>query len=205
MTGRVVAILTTAKGGVLQPIEQATLEIGRGMVGDRYYGRMITVVDIRLEHAKGFYNAVDAVARERRFLARLESPPEDQMVSFVRTNIERGTPHVVALDQDMVVGWADIKPATPPLMSHVGTLGMGVIASHRHQGLGARLLEAVLRKASASGLERVELEVRTDNLPAIALYERAGFLVEGKKARAMRVDGLDVDMLQMARFVCPGA
>jgi MOSC domain-containing protein YiiM len=38
MTGRVVAILTTAEGGgVLQPVEQATLESGRGMVGDRYY------------------------------------------------------------------------------------------------------------------------------------------------------------------------
>lgn len=38
MIGTVVSILTTREaGGVLQPVGQAILESGKGMVGDRYY------------------------------------------------------------------------------------------------------------------------------------------------------------------------
>jgi ribosomal protein S18 acetylase RimI-like enzyme len=166
---------------------------------------LFNVVDVRLEHAQGFREAVDAVAREGRYLARLEAPPMDQMIDFVRTNIECGNPHVVALNKDAVVGWADIRPAGPPLMKHCGTLGMGVVASYRGQGLGGRLLEAVLARSWAFGLQRVELEVRSDNALAIALYERLGFLIEGRKVRAMCVDGEYFDMLQMARLRDPAS
>ena len=58
----------------------------------------VTVVPIRDEHIAGYHAAVDAVARERRFLAMTEAPPFAMAQGFVRGNIERGNPHVVALD-----------------------------------------------------------------------------------------------------------
>ena len=40
MTGKVVAIVTTAAAGMpMQPVTEATLESGKGLVGDRYYRR----------------------------------------------------------------------------------------------------------------------------------------------------------------------
>jgi ribosomal protein S18 acetylase RimI-like enzyme len=118
------------------------------------------------------------VASERRFLARTEAPPQEQMLAFVRTNIDALNPHVVALDAGRVVGWADIRPSNVPAMSHCGTLGMGVLAAYRGQGLGRRLLDAVVLKAWQAGLERIELEVRHDNDPAIALYESSGTVMD---------------------------
>ncbi len=158
-----------------------------------------------MEHAAGFREAVDAVARERRFLARTEAPPLEQMLAFVRTNIDAPNPHVVALDTGRVVGWADIRPSSAPAMRHCGTLGMGVLASYRGQGLGRRLLDAVVLKAWEAGLERIELEVRLDNEPAIALYESTGFLHEGLKVRGMLIDGSYVDMVQMGLLKSPVA
>ena len=38
------------------------------------------------------------------------------------------------------------------------------------------------------------------NAPAIRLYERHGFAVEGRKAKAALTDGAYVDMLSMARL-----
>jgi ribosomal protein S18 acetylase RimI-like enzyme len=166
---------------------------------------LITVTDITMEHAAGFREAVDAVASERRFLARTEAPPQEHMLAFVQTNIDASNPHVVALDDGHVVGWADIRPSNAPAMRHCGTLGMGVLAAYRGQGLGRRLLDAVVSRAWNAGLERVELEVRLDNEPAIALYERTGFLREGLKVRGMLIDGSYVDMVQMGLLKSPFA
>ena len=45
----------------------------------------------------------------------------------------------------------------------------------RGQGLGAALLDAAEREARKRGRGAIRLEVRTDNKPAIALYEERGY------------------------------
>lgn len=54
---------------------------------------------------------------------------------------------------------------------------------HRGQGLGAKVMAALLEKAREMGLSPVSLEVRESNAPAIALYEKFGFTVAGKRPR----------------------
>jgi ribosomal-protein-alanine N-acetyltransferase len=49
----------------------------------------------------------------------------------------------------------------------------------RGQGLGSRLLQAVIAEAARLGASYATLEVRRSNLPAIRLYERAGFSQAG--------------------------
>jgi ribosomal-protein-alanine acetyltransferase len=53
----------------------------------------------------------------------------------------------------------------------------------RNQGLGADIMAALLGKAREMGLSPVSLEVRESNAPAIALYEKFGFTVAGKRPR----------------------
>lgn len=60
------------------------------------------------------------------------------------------------------------------------------IATHpdcRRQGLAARVLCALLDEARARGIASVTLEVRVSNAAAIALYEKFGFVVVGKRPR----------------------
>ena len=45
----------------------------------------------------------------------------------------------------------------------------------RGRGLASCLLEALLDRARQKGIDRIYLEVRTSNTPAIALYKKAGF------------------------------
>src|SRR6185436_5171594 len=109
--------------------------------------------------AKAVSVLVDAVARERRYLAATVGFSEEATASFIASVTAAKGVHLVALVDDAVVGWCDITPASFEGMTHVGRLGMGVKVGFRGQGIGRGLLEAALNRAFRQGLERVELEV----------------------------------------------
>mgnify|MGYP001201254272 CR=1 FL=1 len=60
-------------------------------------------------------------------------------------------------------------------------LTVAVARSHRREGLGWRLMDAVLRKLHADRAEALFLEVDETNLPAVGLYRRLGFHQVGKR------------------------
>lgn len=157
----------------------------------------VTIRPITPEDAESFHACLDIVAREARFLALLEAPPLDRVKDFVATNVKNRVPQVVALSGGKVVGWCDIQPGWHDTLKHCGSLGMGLLPEHRGQRLGEALLLEGLDLATAIGITRVELEVRADNGPAIALYRRLGFVQEGIKPHGMRVHGHYIDTIGM--------
>jgi ribosomal-protein-alanine N-acetyltransferase len=65
-------------------------------------------------------------------------------------------------------------------------LTVAVARSHRRQGLGWRLMDAVLRELHAQRAEALFLEVDENNAPAIALYRQLGFREVGRRANYYR-------------------
>jgi RimJ/RimL family protein N-acetyltransferase len=151
------------------------------------------------DRIEAYHGCIDAVARERRWLASTEAPPLQETRPWAtRFYLERGFPCFLALDAERVVGWADAHPLDRSIFAHVASIGMGVLSSHRGGGLGTRLLGAVIAAARAHGIERLELQVFADNAPAQALYHKHGFVVEGVKRRAKKLDGAYDDIVLMA-------
>lgn len=74
-------------------------------------------------------------------------------------------------------------------VAQVMTIGVAPAAQRR--GLGALLLTALLDHARDLGAEAALLEVRVDNEPAIALYERFGFTVLGRRRRYYQPEDVD--------------
>lgn len=141
---------------------------------------------------------LDVVAREKRFLALTEAPPEEECFSFYRGLIESHSPMFIALVNEQVVGWCDIQFAFGQSRRHVGSLGMGLLPANRGRGIGTPLIQSAIGDAWANGLSRIELTVRTDNNVARKLYERIGFEHEGIKRRSMLFDGIYYDAYAMA-------
>lgn len=165
----------------------------------------ISIVPIAESHAEGFHACLDAVAREKKFLAQVEALPLERIQSFVRESVTSGAAQFVAVDGTLVVGWCDIFPAWAHAIKHCGSLGMGLLPDYRGRGIGQQLLSACLAKARANGVTRVELEARADNERAINLYERMGFVREAVKRRAMRFEGVYYDAVQMSLIFEDGA
>jgi putative acetyltransferase len=109
---------------------------------------------------------------------------------------------VVAERGGVVVGSAGVHPAGPALRRrHAMHLGISVAPAMQGQGVGSALMAALVDYADRwAQVLRLELTVFTDNLPAIALYRRFGFQIEGThRAYALR-DGVYVDAHAMARL-----
>jgi ribosomal protein S18 acetylase RimI-like enzyme len=157
------------------------------------------IVPITEEHISGFRAAVDAVARERRYLAFLEAPPLENVTRFVLDNIEHGYPQFFVASADTVVGWSDVLPnRTRVIYSHCGTLGVGLLPDFRGKGIGRKLMGQTIDAAFAFGLTRIELTVREENVNAIALYKSLGFEIEGLHRNAVCIEGQYENLYSMA-------
>jgi GNAT superfamily N-acetyltransferase len=161
----------------------------------------IQIVPMAEEYIPSYHKCLDAIARERRYLAFVQAPPLESSHEFILSNIAQGAPAFVAIKRDEVGGWCDITPMRLVGFTHCGRLGMGVRKDFRRLGIGQRLIQWTLGEAKQRGLERIELEVLASNTPAIKLYEKMGFVVEGVKKKARRLDGAYDDLVQMALFI----
>jgi RimJ/RimL family protein N-acetyltransferase len=145
-----------------------------------------------------FRETLDAVCRERRYLAFLEAPSQEECTAFVRDHIARRTTQFVAVEGGRLIGWCDVVPMSRTLSRHCGVLGIGVLSGFRGRGVGMALMRAALQGAREYGLTRVELTVRAHNTAAMRLYERLGFAHEGVKRNAVLLDGRHEDLVCMA-------
>ena len=99
-----------------------------------------------------------------------------------------------------VVGSIDISRKRNRL-AHVASIGMAVHDDYQNRGIGTELMKAALDMTDNwLNIRRVELDVYTDNLPAVHLYEKFGFVREGVRKRLAFREGEYVDAYHMARL-----
>ena len=60
-------------------------------------------------------------------------------------------------------------------MSHRAEFGISVVKSEWGQGIGSALLQKCIMYAKEHAIELINLEVRSDNIRAIHVYEKYGF------------------------------
>lgn len=92
-------------------------------------------------------------------------------------------PDHVAHGRDAEVVGAEVVGVALGLLQHDEghVLDLAVHPAYRRQGVGSRLLRALLAALLARGARAVTLEVRAGNLGAQALYRAHGCTVEGRR------------------------
>jgi putative acetyltransferase len=112
-----------------------------------------------------------------------------------------GSYTLVACAGAEVVGWIAVMTVKNPRRRHVGQIAMAVRDDWQGRGVGTILMGAAIELAEGwLNLERIELDVYTDNEPGIRLYRRFGFEVEGMLRRYAFRNGQYADVYAMARL-----
>ncbi len=163
-----------------------------------FYNYMAEVIYANEKYFRSFYEALAAVAKERVYIEMLEPPRFEDVAAFQQGLIQKKGPIFYAVENNKVVGWADIFPDDNPRLAHRGSLGMGILPEYRNKGLGQKLLSSAIAKAREFGLEKIELNVYTSNVNAIKLYRKMGFIEEGLIKKYRKLDSQYFDCMVMA-------
>ena len=89
---------------------------------------------------------------------------------------------LLALLNDEIAGLVNITADQRKRVRHIGDLFIVIGKKYWNNGLGSLLLEEVIEWAQASGiLRRLQLTVQTRNQAAVHLYQKNGFVIEGRQ------------------------
>ena len=86
-------------------------------------------------------------------------------------SLDSGYLCMVAEVDDAMVGYAVLMPSVDE--AHLLTIGLA--SEHQRKGMGEEVLARMNAMARNSGINRIILEVRPSNTPALSLYRKCGF------------------------------
>jgi L-amino acid N-acyltransferase YncA len=106
------------------------------------------------------------------------------------------TGRFVAEHDDGVVGWAALSPVSSrPCYAGVAENSVYVAEAARGLGVGTALMAALVTAAVEAGIWTIQTSVFPENAASLALHERAGFRVVGRRERIAQLDGVWRDTL----------
>lgn len=102
--------------------------------------------------------------------------------------------------------WYVAADGLPGLVGYAGlyfdgddaqVMTIAVARAHQGRGIGAALLAALVARARELGARAIMLEVRVDNAPALALYERFGFVRSGRRRGYYQPENVDAWVMRL--------
>jgi phosphinothricin acetyltransferase len=113
-----------------------------------------------------------------------------------------GAHRFVAVDGERVVGWVAVSPTSSrDCYSGVAEHSVYVDSEARGEGVGTTLMEALLESTDRGGIWTLQTSIFPENEASLALHERVGFRVVGRRERIARLDDDWRDTLLLERRV----
>ena len=118
------------------------------------------------------------------FIRRINSDPKSVMY--------------FAWKNDDIVGCANIS-GMKRRMSHRANFAISVAKSEWGSGIGSALLEKCISFAKDNEIEIINLDTRSDNIRAISLYKKFGFVKIGRMPAFSKINGeyIDADLMYL--------
>ncbi|MFP3322777.1 GNAT family N-acetyltransferase [Planococcus sp. SIMBA_160] len=122
-----------------------------------------------------------------------------KFIVTLNDNVKSGV--FIACEKQQVLGYLIAQNETPQRISHRAYIVAGVHSDSRGKGVGKALFAHVIAWAKSVHLHRLELTVIVENLPAVTLYRKMGFEIEGVKQDSLFINDGYVDEYYMAKLL----
>ncbi len=98
-------------------------------------------------------------------------------------------PFIIALYDETITGWLSLNPfSIRKVYAHVADISLYVSRDYHRMGTGRTLLESGIEKAKILGFHKLVLTMFPDNLPALHLYKKFGFVNVGTYHEEGKID-----------------
>jgi len=117
--------------------------------------------------------------------------PEAEAEYLSQLENSRDSIMLVAKTDNKIVGSADLN-RLPRRMCHRGEMSVSVLKEYWNQGIGSSLTGEIIRFARDNSFEIIDLQVRSDNISAIRLYEKYGFVKTGSHPAFFKIGNTEI-------------
>lgn len=159
---------------------------------------------IQIADAANFLKLLNRADAETPFLlyeAGERKTTLEEQSERIQKGIEEGTLVYVLEDNEDLVGFVYGGVFPVNRRRHCMHIAIAILQEFTGNGWGAKLMEKLEYAAVKQGISRFELSVSVNNKRAIALYQKLGFELEGKRKDSFLVDGALEDDFMMAKII----
>lgn len=109
---------------------------------------------------------------------------------------------LLAMDGDEIAGLSTITSSHKIKSRHIAELGIVVAKKYHGNGIGTSLIHQVTDWVKGNGITtKMRLDVRADNLKAVQMYLKMGFVVEGHIKHSTLLNGIYYDDYVMGKML----
>ena len=108
---------------------------------------------------------------------------------------------LIAEESDNIVGYIWAERGKFNRILHTAYIVIGIREAYQHQGIGTTFFKKLDEWARKKNIVRLELTVECANTAAKYLYEKNGFIVEGRRMKSMKIGDKFVDEFYMAKLL----
>ncbi len=165
-------------------------------------GRQMKIRQIETGDAEKFLNMLKRLDTETKFMmyepGERKTTLEEQM-KIIEGVQKNGDPMFLVETDEEIVGFLGGRRGGCNRAKHTVYIAMGMVEGYRGQGIGRKLMEQLDRWNVENDIARSELTVMCHNERAVRLYEGMGYQIEGRRKKAILVDGRFVDEYYMGK------
>lgn len=160
--------------------------------------------DIKIEDAEQFLSMMLALDNETKMM--MLEPGErisdlKSIESMIKNRLDYSNFFMIAEHKNELIGFMTADRGQYNRIKHTAYIVIGIREKYRGLGIGTKFFEELNKWALKNSITRLELTVVTSNQPALHLYQKCGFTIEGTKKNSMIVDGTYVDEYYMAKLL----
>ena len=156
--------------------------------------------------AEDIFRLVSSFFAEKAMVGENKKPVMKEIKGSLSQKLKsikaKETVYLVVEADGKVKGRAWIYKQEKDIQDHMGNLVIHLSNELRGKGVGDRLIKAIIKEArKVLEVKMITLGVMTANKPAIGLYKKNGFIINGELKKGLQHHGKLVDEFLMVKYL----